>query len=75
VSRVSSDGAARESTSTDGLLSPLDLCEILKVPIKTIYRWRATGSGPRSIKIGKHVRYRRSDIDAWIEANASPRPA
>jgi predicted DNA-binding transcriptional regulator AlpA len=27
---------------------------------------RLTGAGPRFLKIGRAVRYRRSDIDAWL---------
>ena len=34
--------------------------------------WRAEGKGPRYFRAGeKLVRYRRSDLDAWIEARLS----
>lgn len=34
--------------------------------------WRAEGTGPRYFKAGeKLVRYRRADLDAWIEARLS----
>lgn len=29
------------------------------------------GGGPRRIKVGRLVRYRAKDIEAWIEANAT----
>lgn len=29
------------------------------------------GGGPRIVRIGRLVRYRIKDIEAWIEANAS----
>lgn len=33
------------------------------------YRWyRANGSGPKSWKCGRYVRYWRSDVLAWIAA-------
>jgi predicted DNA-binding transcriptional regulator AlpA len=31
---------------------------------------RVTGDGPRFIKIGKAVRYKVADIDAWLAAQA-----
>ncbi len=37
------------------------------VPVRTIYAWRSKGLGPRGYKFGKHVRLRRSDVEAWIE--------
>jgi predicted DNA-binding transcriptional regulator AlpA len=34
--------------------------------------WRAEGKGPRYFKAGeKLVRYRRADLDSWIEARLS----
>lgn len=38
----------------------------------TLYTWRTRrpGFGPRAIKAGGALRYRRSDLDAWIEAHA-----
>jgi excisionase family DNA binding protein len=38
--------------------------------------WRAEGRGPRYFRAGeKLVRYRRADLDAWIEARLSNAPA
>ncbi|MGO9032637.1 helix-turn-helix domain-containing protein [Mycobacterium sp.] len=41
------------------LLDINDVAAILRLPVKTLYEWRYTGQGPRSAKIGRHVRYRR----------------
>lgn len=49
------------------LLSPIELAEYLKIPVKTIYNWRTAGDGPRGIRIGKHLRYRQRDVDAWLD--------
>ena len=37
----------------------------------TLYTWRTRrpGFGPRAVKVGAALRYRRSDLDAWIEAH------
>lgn len=36
-----------------------------KVPVQTVRLWRMKGKDPVSFKVGKHVRYRLSDIEAW----------
>lgn len=35
---------------------------------------RHRGTGPRYVKLGGRVYYRRADIEAWIEANVYTRP-
>lgn len=52
------------------LLSIGDVADVLGVSINTIYAWRATGHGPRAAKIGKHLRFRKSDVEAYIDACA-----
>ena len=37
------------------------------VPINTLKDYRAKGKGPRSAVIGGRVKYRRSDVLAWID--------
>lgn len=54
----------------NALLSPTELADYLKVPLKTVYNWRSAGDGPRGVRIGKHVRFRQADIDAWLEERA-----
>jgi predicted DNA-binding transcriptional regulator AlpA len=46
-------------------LSPEDLARREGVPVSTVYRWNSDGTGPRRLKIGKHVRYRLVDVEAW----------
>jgi predicted DNA-binding transcriptional regulator AlpA len=33
---------------------------------KTWANWRSQGIGPKYLKLRGHVRYRRSDVDAWL---------
>ncbi len=47
-----------------------ELSELLGVPMSTLYAWRYRGEGPAGYRIGRHVRYRRSVVEAWIEAQA-----
>ena len=55
---------------TQTLMSPADLATYLGVPLETVYRWRTRGGGPRGLKVGKHVRYRKADIKRWLDARA-----
>jgi excisionase family DNA binding protein len=49
------------------LLTIDDLSDHLGVPKNTLYQWRTKGYGPTGRRIGKHVRYRPEDVDAWVE--------
>lgn len=44
----------------------------MRVPLATAYGWQAKGTGPRAYKVGRHLRYRREDIDAWLEEQRMP---
>ena len=39
---------------------------------QTIYNWRQTGYGPPAQKIGGHLRYRRTDVEAFPRAEPVP---
>jgi predicted DNA-binding transcriptional regulator AlpA len=36
--------------------------------VLTLRRWRSQGKGPRFLKLGGAVRYRLSDVEAWLLA-------
>ncbi len=48
------------------LLSAQDLAQFLHVPIATIYAWRYRRQGPPGFRVGRHLRYRQSDLERWI---------
>lgn len=50
----------------DELLTTDDLSGETKIEKRTFDQWRYLGRGPRFLKIGGHVRYRRADVDAWL---------
>ncbi len=50
----------------DRLLSVGELAGYLGVPVATLYAWRYRGEGPPGFRVGRHVRYRWSDIQTWI---------
>lgn len=37
------------------------------VPVNTLRFWRQNGYGPKAVKIGRRLRYRRADVEAWFE--------
>jgi excisionase family DNA binding protein len=49
------------------LLTQQQLADELQVSVRTLERWRQEGTGPAFIRVGRSPRYRRSDIDAWLE--------
>lgn len=42
------------------------------VPVNTLKDWRAKGRGPRSAVIAGRVKYRVSDLCAWLDAQFEP---
>jgi Helix-turn-helix domain len=50
----------------DEMLTLQEACGYLRVPEGTLRYWRHLGAGPRSFKIGRHVRYWRADLILWL---------
>lgn len=44
----------------------------LQVAEQTLAKWRTEGIGPRYLRMGRTIRYRASDVDAFIEQSLSP---
>ncbi len=56
-----------EVDQLEPLFSPSDVAEYLGVPVKTLYQWRYLGVGPPALRVGRYVRYRRSDVEQWVQ--------
>jgi len=52
--------------SDDELFDIKEVAQRLRVPVGTLRYWRYLGSGPRSFRMGRHVRYWRSDVQRWL---------
>lgn len=50
------------------LLSTREAARFLTARPNTLEIWRIQGHGPRFVKIGRMVRYRLSDLEAFVEA-------
>ena len=54
----------------DTLLTPDETSALLGIPVKTLAHWRTQRTGPLALRLGSHVRYRVSDLQAWLEERA-----
>ncbi|GAB3380684.1 helix-turn-helix transcriptional regulator [Amycolatopsis echigonensis] len=58
----------------------LTLAEVLEelggVAVSTFYDWRAKGKAPRCVKLPNgDLRFRRADLDRWIESRTEKKAA
>jgi excisionase family DNA binding protein len=51
----------------DRTWTPEDVSLFLGVPVATLYQWRHKGIGPKSHRVGRHLRYKPDDVRAWLE--------
>jgi excisionase family DNA binding protein len=61
--------AILKNNSSDPLLSPIEASRYIGVTENTLSVWRCVGRyAIPYIKVGRLVRYRMSDLDAWLES-------
>lgn len=48
------------------LLTTAEASQHLNVPIGTLHYWRSIGEGPKSMKLGRRVMYRREALEAFV---------
>jgi len=55
-------------------MSAVTRCPRKRVNSTTLYTWRTrrVGFGPRAVKMGGCLRYRRADLDTWIVEHLEP---
>jgi excisionase family DNA binding protein len=52
---------------TENLWSVDDLASYLGVPRATVYVWSSRRVGPRSVRVGRYLRFRPADVETWLE--------
>lgn len=62
-------------TVAQALLKPDEVAELLGIPKATLYRWRVDSKGPRGIRVGKHLRFRQSEVDRWLDEHSDTKHA
>lgn len=55
-------------TVADRLLTTQELADYLGVPVSTVYTWRARGTAPEAVRVGRYTRYRMSAVSTWLDA-------
>jgi excisionase family DNA binding protein len=63
-----------EAVERDRLMTIDEVAEYTQLPKNTLYKMRSQRGGPRAARLGKHLRYRKSDVDAWITAHLDEAP-
>jgi Helix-turn-helix domain len=56
------------TTSESIWITRQEVADRLRVPFPTMNNWATKGYGPPYIKVGRHARYRLSDVIAWENA-------
>lgn len=49
-------------------MSPKEVAEEYGLNENTLRCYRSEGRGPRYLKVGKLVKYRRADVESWLDA-------
>jgi predicted DNA-binding transcriptional regulator AlpA len=55
-------------------LKPCEAAEYLRSSTSTLAKARMRKQGPDFLRLGRAVRYRQSDLDAWMSASRSTSP-
>lgn len=60
------------STAKVRHLTTDELADRLGIPANALKKWRAINDGPPYIRVGKYVRYRERDVEAWEKTRLVP---
>ncbi len=54
----------------DELLTIGEVADIVRVPVATLRYWRHLGTGPRSFRVGRGVRYWHNEVNSWLQSQS-----
>lgn len=60
------ENSNRPDDSEDVMLTLDEAAALVRAPVATLRYWRHMGTGPRSFRVGRAVRYWRGDVVAWL---------
>jgi excisionase family DNA binding protein len=50
------------------ILTTEQLAKLLQLPsVSTVYEWNKKLTGPRSYRVGRHLRYRKDEVLKWLD--------
>ena len=55
----------------DELLTMVEVAAIVRAPLATLRYWRHLGTGPHSFRVGRGVRYWRSEVMTWLQERSA----
>ena len=64
------DAPSTAHETIEPVLTLSELAAHLTVSVQTLYDLRSKGRGPRGFRVGRELRFRRSEVDAWLSARA-----
>jgi len=59
-----------QQPSAPRLWTAQDVADYLGVPLTTLYQWRYLGTGPAAYRIGRHLRYEPTAVQAWLRGRS-----
>jgi excisionase family DNA binding protein len=71
TSQTSTEGEQSDGLKRSDLMTAREVAELLYVPVSTVHEWGREAVLPR-IKLGRHVRFLRSEAQAAILAARDP---
>ena len=60
--------------AADRLLTTAETADILGISKSSLYGLRYVGDAPPAIKVGSRLRWRRADVERWMDENLEERP-
>lgn len=68
MSTITFENPRLEALGIDPLLTVDDLAAWLGKSRQAIYKWNRRGYGPTPVRVGAELRYPRSAVQAWLDA-------
>ena len=60
------------SSAGDCYFTAKTVCAVLDVAEQTLANWRVSGDGPKFVKRGRILYYRKEDVMAWLKGLGQP---
>lgn len=56
-----------DDMTVEKLLTTKEVAEWLRVSLTTLHKWRKEQAGPPAVQLGNRLRYRRAEVEAWLD--------
>jgi len=73
-SRTSVQAPLPATPQSGRLLTTAETAELLGISKSSLYGLRYVGEAPPAVKVGSRLRWRRADVEAWMEQHLEERP-